>query len=422
MDKDRMKKSWEMYEVAKTLFPGGVQNARHPKNFTEAYPVFMERGNGSHVFDVDGHEYIDWMLSYGPIILGHRNETVDRAVREQIDRGFLFDLTHPLQLELGKKLVQHIPSAEKVAVVSTGSEATSAAVRIARIYTGREIVIRWGYHGWHDWSCPDPLAGIPKNTSEKVFTFDYNDLDSLQKPLEKYKGRVACIIMMPLEIEMPKPGFLEGVRELADQFKAVLVFDEVRSWPRVGLGGAQKHFGVTPDMTTLSKGIANGYPISAVVGRNDVMAAAEKTTISATYFPSSLGLSASLATIGVLEKKETMDHLWETGRELMKGLEQIVRGKKVEASLMGLPVMPFLVFGKEKDYLKVWYEDMYRRGDPGTARDRALMNAFYSETVRRGVFFHPRHHWFTCLAHTKEDVERTLKIAEESLDAALKRV
>ena len=422
MDKNRIQKSLEMYEVAKTLFPGGVQSARHPKNFTGSYPIFMERGVGSHVYDVDGNEYIDWMLSYGPIILGHRNETVDRAVLEQIGRGFLFDLTHPLQLELGKKLIQHIPSAEKVVIVNTGSEATSAAIRIARIYTGKEIVIRWGYHGWHDWSCPTPEAGIPKDTSEKVFTFDYNDLDSLQKLLEKFRGKVACIIMMPLEIELPKPGFLEGVRELATDFKALLVFDEVRSWPRVGLGGAQKYYRVTPDMTTLSKGIANGYPISAVVGKSDIIMSAEKTTISATYFPSTLGISAALATINVLEKKETMDHLWKIGENLMKGIEQIVASKKIEASVMGLPVMPFLVFGKKSDYERVWYEDIYKVKDPGTEKDRALMTAFYSETVQRGIFFHPRHHWFTCLAHTEEDVAKTLRAVEQSLDSALKRV
>jgi len=421
MNKNRVKKSWELFEIAKTLIPGGVQKSRHPSRFAENYPIFMERGKGSHIYDIDGNEYIDWLLSYGPIVLGHCYSKVDQAVIEEIKKGFLFDLTHPLQLKLAEKLIEIIPCAEKVLFVNTGSGTTSAAIRIARIYTGRNMVVRWGYHGWHDWSCPNQ-AGIPRSTLQDVVTFTYNDLDSLQNVLEKNKKRVACIIMMPFQIELPKPGFLEGVRELANAYGVVLIFDEIRSWPRMGLGGAQKYYDVTPDMTTLSKGIANGYPISTVVGKEDIMMAAEKTTISATYFPSTLGIAAALATIQELENNNVINHLWKIGEHLSRGLKEIIESKRVRADVIGLPIMPFLIFGNKEDYEKIWYERIYEEGDPGTEEDKKLMRAFYSETIKRGVFFHPRHHWFSCLSHTDGDLKKTLQVAEQALDIAKKSV
>lgn len=421
MNSDRLEQSHKLFELAKSLMPGGVQKARRPSNFSQNYPVFMERGKGAHIYDVDGNEYIDWLLSYGPIVLGHCYLKVDQAVIAEINKGFLFDLTPPLQLTLAQKLIDLIPCAEKVLFVNTGSGATSAAVRIARIYTGRSMVVRWGYHGWHDWSCPSQ-AGIPRSTLRDVLTFSYNDLDSLENVLEENGGKVACIIMMPLEIELPKPGFLEGVRELANAYGVVLIFDEVRSWPRMSLGGAQEYYGITPDMTTLSKGIANGYPISAVVGKEEIMAVAEKSTISATYFPSTLGLAAALTTIKELEDTQAIDHLWRMGKQLCDGLKDIIEGKRVKAEILGLPIMPFLIFGRKADYDKVWYERIYQGGDPGTKEDKRLMNSFYDETIKRGVFFHPRHHWFTCLSHTEDDVRKTLQVTEEALDIAKKRI
>ncbi len=188
----------------------------------------------------------------------------------------------------------------------------------------------------------------------------------------------------------------------------------------MGLGGAQKYYGVTPDLTTLSKGVANGYPISAVVGKGDIMDAVVQTTVSATYFPSTLGISAALATIDVMEKKDVINHLWCIGRELADGLRSIVAQKKVTAHIMGESPMPFLVFGDSKNYERLWYEEIYRNGDPGTDKDRLLMYTFFNETIKRGVFFHPRHHWFTCFSHTEKDVEQTLEVADQCLDIAIK--
>jgi glutamate-1-semialdehyde 2,1-aminomutase len=419
MSDDRVKKSRELFEEAKKYLPGGGQQSRRPENFAGNYPVFMERGRGAHVYDIDGNEYVDWLLSFGPMVLGHCYPRVDEAVIREMRKGFLFDLTHPLQVALAKKLAGLIPCAEKVLFVNTGSGATSAAVRIARVYTGKDMIVRWGYHGWHDWSCPR-RAGIPASTGENVATFQYNDLDSLQSVLEKNRGRVACIIMMPFSVELPKPGFLEGVRELADAFGAVLIFDEVRSWPRTDLGGAQRYFNVTPDMTTLSKGIANGHAISAVVGKSDIMMAVEKTLISATYFVSAIGFVAALETISELEEKDGIPYLWKIGSQLADGLRTIIRDRKVHADVIGIPVMPFLIFGDQADYRRIWLAEVYERGEPGTAEDRRMMQAFYSETINRGVFFHPRHHWFPCLSTTEEDVKKTLEAADAAMGMALK--
>lgn len=421
MSDKKIEKSHELFEVAKEFIPEGGQQSRRPTSFTQNYPIFMERAKGAHVFDVDGNEYIDWLLSFGPIVLGHCYPKVDQAVIREMNKGFLFDLTNPLQVELAKKLTEIIPCAEKVLFVNTGSGATSAAVRIARVYTGRDMIVRWGYHGWHDWSCPR-RAGIPKTTDENVVTFTYNDLDSLQRVLEKNKNKVACIIMMPFSVELPKPGFLEGVRELADIHNVVLIFDEVRSWPRTDLGGAQKYFNVTPDMTTLSKGIANGHALSAVVGKADIMMAVEKTLISATYFVSAIGFVAALTTINELENKDGIKYLWKIGTQLADGLKEIVEEKKIKAEVIGIPVMPFLIFGKKADFEKIWLAEVYERGDPGTDEDKRLMNAFYSETIKGGVFFHPRHHWFPCLSTTEDDVKKTLQAAAKAIDIAKKSI
>lgn len=428
---ENMEKSHEYFEIAKQIIPGGAQNARRPSCFTKEYPIFTYRGNGAHIWDVDEHEYIDWMLSFGPIILGHCNSAVDESVKKVMQDGFLFNMSAPLHLAFAKKLIEHVPCAEKVIVTISGSEAAAAAVRIARIYTGKEIIVKWGYHGWLDW-CVDNHAGITSGTYNYIKTFTYNDLYSLEKVLEKNKNNVACIIMMPFEVILPDPGFLEGVRELANMYKIVLIFDEIRSWPRLGLGGAQEYYGVIPDITTISKGIANGYPISVVVGKSEIMDAAEKTVISATYFPSTLGMAAALEVIRQLEDKKVLDHILMIAEKLGNGLKDIIESRNVNATIFGAPQMPFLMFGdREANIKSLNAQTMSNAATSAGGEDidssenrkvEQLTELFYSETIKRGIFFHPKHHWFSCLAHTEEDVNKTLKASEEALDIAIKNI
>ena len=410
----RFVKSEQLFEEAQKIIPGGVTSARHPSKFVLGkYPIFMNRGKGSHVWDVDGNEYIDWIVSFGPVVLGHCNPQVDDAVRKNLEQGFCFTMVHPVQNELAKELIQIIPCAEMVKFFTGGSDATSAAIRIARVYTGKDKVIRWGYHGWHDWcyggagTDRELVVGVPEGIKKDVLTFTYNDLGSLEKVFKENKDKVACVIMQPYEAskELPEKGFLEGVKQLTHENDAVLIYDEIRSGFRMAMGGAQEYFGVIPDLTTVSKAMANGYPISAVVGKREVMQEAAKTRLSATFFVNSFPMVAALATINELKKKNGIQYMWTSGKRLMQGLTEIVEEEGVEAEVIGVPPLPMLKFTDKNESMR-----------------EKLKNAFYTETTKRGILFHPNHCWFLSLAHTGEDLDKTLDVSRESMKIAKKHV
>ncbi len=400
-------KSIELFEEAKTLVPGGVLGARKPGDFIMGeYPIFLEYGKGCRLIDVDGNEFIDFLCGYGPIILGYREDEVDDAViRQMKDKGFCFSLTQPYQNELAKKLNVLIPSAELSIFLKTGSDATTASIRIARAYTGRIKVMRCGYHGWHDW-CVEMKGGIPGKFYDDVHEFHYNDLDMLADLMKKHGDQTAAIIMTPFghplhqKMQVPRPGFLEGVRELADKYGAVLVYDEVRTCFRLRMGGAQELYGVTPDLTVLGKGMANGHAISVVTGKKDVMmAAASKLFISSTFFPNSDGYIAALKTIEIMEREKVIDNIWDKGTYLLKEIQAIIdRYPNTGAELTGVAPMFFVTFTK---------------GDPETQKDRRT--DFYTQMIRKGFFFTPHHHAYVSFRHTPEDLELTIKAMDESM-------
>ena len=399
-------KSLELFKEAETLVPGGVLGARKPGDFIMGeYPIFLEYGNGCRLTDVDGNEYIDFLCGYGPIILGYREEEVDDAVIQQIkDKGFCFTLTQPYQNDLAKKLNELIPSAELSIFLKTGSDATTASIRIARAYTNRLKIMRCGYHGWHDW-CVEMKGGIPDKFYEDVYEFHYNNLDHLEDLMKKYGDQTAAIIMTPFghplhaKMEEPKPGFLEGARKLADNYGAVLVFDEVRTCFRLRMGGAQELYGVTPDLTVLGKGMANGYAISVVTGKKDVMmAASSKLFISSTFFPNSEGYIAALKTIEVMERDKVLDNIWEKGGRFLKKIQDTIDKYDVGAELSGVAPMFFITFKKD--------EANTRRG----RRDD-----FYTQLIRKGFFFTPHHHAYISYRHTEEDLDKTIQAIDESL-------
>ncbi len=399
-------KSLALFEEAKTLVPGGVLGARKPGDFIMGeYPIFLEYGKGCKLIDVDGNEFIDFLCGYGPIILGYREDEVDDAVIRQIkDKGFCFTLTQRYQNELAKKIVEFVPSAELSIFLKTGSDATTAAIRIARAYTGRIKVMRCGYHGWHDW-CVEMKGGIPEKFYEDVYEFRYNDLDQLEDLMKKHGDQTAAIIMTPFghplhqKMQLPKPGFLEGVRKLADKYGAVLVFDEVRTCFRLRMGGAQELYGVTPDLTVLGKGMANGYAISVVTGKKDVMmAAASKLFISSTFFPNSDGYIAALKTIEIMEREKVLDNIWEKGEGLMKKIQASIDKYDVGAELTGVAPMFMVTFKKdEADTQKG------RRDD------------FYTQLIRKGFFFTPHHHAYISYRHTEEDLNKTAQAIDEAM-------
>lgn len=398
--------SQELFKEALALVPGGVLGARKPADFIEGeYPIFVESGRGGRVVDVDGNEYIDFLCGYGPIILGYREEEVDEAVIRQIrDKGFCFTLTQRYQNELAKKLSQLVPCSEMSIFLKTGSDATTASIRIARAFTNRVKVMRCGYHGWHDW-CVEMKGGVPEKFYEDVFEFRYNRLDQLEDLMAQHGDQTAAIIMTPfghhlhMKMEEPKPGFLEGVREIATRYGAILVFDEVRTGFRLSLGGAQAYYGVTPDLVVLGKGMANGYAISVVTGKREVMmASAQKLFISSTFFPNSDGYVAALKTIEILERDRVIDNIWEKGARFWEKIQESLDRYDVGAELSGVAPMFFITF--KSDAAKT---------------HRAKRDDFYTQLIRRKIFLHPHHHGYICYRHTDQDLDLAAKAIEESL-------
>ncbi len=406
----QLKKSLQMFEEAQKLSPGGLMGIRRPYNFVPGeYPIFIERGYGGHIIDVDGNDYIDMLCGYGPIIIGYNEPEINQAVIEQMDKGFCFSLVQPIQNELEARLIQLLPCAEMAILVKTGSDATGVAVRIARGYTDKPKILRCGYHGWHDW-CVEVHGGVPEEVRRLTIEFPYGDLDALEKALEENRGEVAAIIITPvghplaMPVMAPPKGYLEGVRELADRYEAVLIFDEIRTGFRVALGGAQERYGVTPDLTTIGKAMANGYAISACVGKAEIMKVAEKKVfISSTFFPNSLEMVAAMKCIDILERDKVIDDIWVRGQRFLDRLNEIVKDSGVPATVSGIPPMPFITFDK--------VDNLYKE----------RRECFYTQTIRRNLFIQPYHHWYICYRHTAEDLEYALNAIGEALDVVRTR-
>ncbi len=406
-EKLKLRKSFEMFEEAQRLVPGGVAGIRRPYNFVPGeYPIFFDSAKGSHVIDVDGNEYIDYLCAYGPIIIGYGEDEIDDAVYRQIkDKGFCFSLTQPIQNKLIQKLTEVVPCCEMAAIVKTGSDATTIAIRVARGYTGKTKVARCGYHGWHDW-CVEVKGGIPNKFYEDIIEFHYNDLDLLEEIVKKNAADMAAIIITPVghplahEVEMPKLGYLEGVRKLADEYGVVLIFDEIRSGFRCSIGGAQKYFGVTPDLATIGKAMANGYSISALVGKREIMSVlADKVFLSSTFFPNSDAQIAAIKTIEILERDHILDAIYEKGMYFAKAVEKVVADSGMPVNFSGAPWMPFITFPKDE-----------------TGLYKKLRNEFYTQLIRRKVFLQPYHHGYICYRHSQQDLDYTINAIKESLN------
>ena len=411
-DKLNISNSLKLFEEACTLIPGGVLGARKPTDFIAGeYPIFLESGKGCRLYDVDGNEFIDFLCGYGPIILGYREKEVDEAVYKQIkEKGFCFSLTQKYQNVLAKKIAELVPCAEMSIFLKTGSDATTASIRIARAYTNRIKVMRCGYHGWHDW-CVEMKGGIPSKFYEDVFEFEYNNLKQLEDLLAAHGDETAAIIMTPFghpnhqNMQIPKPGFLEGVRNLSDRYGAVLIYDEIRTGFRLSLGGAQALYGVYPDISVLGKAMANGYPISVVTGKKDIMmAAAEKLFISSTFFPNSEAFIAALKTIEILERDDVLAEIWKKGEGFMEKIQEIIENHDVGAELTGIAPMFYITFKKDES-------GSYK----GKRKD------FYTQMIRKGFFFTPYHHAYICYRHTQEDLNLTLTAIDESLEFVKKK-
>lgn len=326
-DYPRIDASNALWERSLGLIPAGTQTlAKGPGQYVDGVaPKYLSRGKGAHVWDVDGNEYVDLNMAIGPLSLGYGYPAVDDAIRRQLDSGITFSQMHPLEVEVAELVRDVVPGAEMARYSKTGCDVTTAAVRLARAFTGKNRVACCGYHGWHDWyiAVTDRAAGIPEAVRDLTFTFAYNDLDSAEQAVD---DDTACVILEPTVFEAPKPGFLEGLRKLCTRKGALLVFDEMWTGFRLAVGGAQQAFGVTADLACFSKAIANGMPLSVLTGRRDVMRMLDKDVFFFTTFGGeALSLAAAKATITELRDKNVPAHLARQGKRLREGYNAIAR-------------------------------------------------------------------------------------------------
>lgn len=408
-DKLNLSNTFKLYEEAMKLIPGAILGIRRPYNFIEGeYPIFFESAKGGKVIDVDGNEYIDMLCAYGPIIIGHREDEIDNAVIEQIsNKGFCMSLTQQVQNKLAQKLRKLIPCCEKMVLMTMGTDATTAAIRVARAYTKKIKVLSCGYHGWYDaFSEVHGIeAGIPKKLYEDFYEFEFNNLEDVESKFKKYKDEIAAIIVNPIhtpggrEVEMPKSGFLEGLRELATDNNSLLIYDEIRTGFRVDMGGAQKMFGVIPDLAAFGKAMGNGYPISTLVGKAEFMdVLVEKVFLSSTFFPNSLAQIASLKTIEILEREDVLNNIRQKGKIFAKQVKDSIEDSGIPCVYSGEPWMPYITFTPDKNLL-------YKK----------LREQFYRQLIRRKVFLQPFHHGYICYRHSEDDINFAANMIDESL-------
>ena len=310
-------------------------------------PLFLSHGKGAYVWDIDGNIFIDMINGLMSITLGYCDPDVDQAIQHQLSKGISFSMPTELEYELAKKLCSLIPCAEMVRFGKTGSDATAGAIRLARAYTGREKILVCGYHGWQDWyiGSTSRHLGVPQQVRDLTKSVAYNDLEQIQEHLktEEY----AAFIMEPINSTEPKPGFLEGVREATTQTGTVFIFDEICTGFHFALGGAQSYFGVTPDLSAFGKGMGNGMPISAVVGRADIMRKMDDIFFSGTFGGEALSLAACLAVIKKMERENVIAHLWSAGENLAQAVSHIIRDEDLENTISFKGMAPWKIMAVE---------------------------------------------------------------------------
>lgn len=396
----RYQKSESLLERALRTIPLGSQTFSKSKTTLPlgVSPYFVDRAKGSRLWDVDGNEYIDFVNALACVTLGYCDPEVDAAVRKQMDSGVTFSLPHQLEMEVAEILVEMIPCAEKVRFAKNGTDATSGAIRIARAYTGRDRVAVCGYHGWQDWYIGSTSRdlGVPLAVKDLTRSFGYNDIASLQRVLDEHPGEYSAVILEPMNVAYPQDGFLEKVRRLTHQHGALLVFDETITGFRYANGGAQQEFGVIPDLATFGKGIANGYPLSALVGKTEYMDVVERIFFSGTFGGETLSLAAAKAVLTKLQREPVIETLKLRGQKILEGVNQLISelGLAQIITVCGHPTWSFLQF-KEAGGFTTW----------------DIKTLFIQEMFKRGIYTLGAHN--LSYAHSDEDVEALLTCYRE---------
>jgi glutamate-1-semialdehyde 2,1-aminomutase len=429
------KKSAEMFERAQKTLAGGVGSVARSPLAGFPYPLYFECGEGARIWDVDGNEYVDYVLGAGPLILGHRPPELIAAVEAVIkQRGTTFGRCHNLEYEAAEKVVENLPSVDMVRFANSGTEAVMAAIRLARGYTGKEKIVRFEghYHGWSDiihWNVRSPLgaiglrqapravpgtSGIPESYGQCLIIQPWNDPEVLERTIKRRGHEIAAIITEPLMCNLgataPKEGYLKFLRKICDANDILLIFDEVYTAFRLGINGAQGYYGVNADLTTMAKALGGGYPVAAVGGRREIMGLMAQHAVShaGTYNTNVLCMAAVKASIGVLERPGVYEKLFTLGNQLRKGLEEVIHEAGLPAVAQGAgPV------------LQIWFEDRpivdYR--DAMTRSGSAIYPHFVKAMYKRGVMFNASQAgvWLISTAHSEEDINFTLNAAREAI-------
>jgi glutamate-1-semialdehyde 2,1-aminomutase len=398
----RYSNSLKTLKRSKRVIPLGSQTfsksyVQYPQGHS---PLFIQRGKGGRVWDIDGNEYVDLVCGLLPVILGYCDSDVDAAIKKQLGKGITFSLPSLLETELAERLVEIIPSAEMVRFGKNGTDATSAAIRLARAYTGRDHIIALGYHGWQDWyiGATTRHKGVPNAVSNLTHKLPFNDLDAIYNLFAEYPEDIAAIILEPMSSIEPEDGYLESLREFTKKNNILLIFDEVITGFRYALGGAQELFKVTPDLSCFGKALGNGMPISAVVGKKEIMMEMQEVFFSGTFGGETLSLAAAIAVVDKIKKDQVIESLWKKGSYLSEEVTNRIKENKLSGIIKLSGKSPWKVLNFQ-DY-----------GDT----EGAFFKTFYMvEMLKHGVLTIGTHN--ICYALNDEDMEHILKAYDKTL-------
>jgi glutamate-1-semialdehyde 2,1-aminomutase len=421
-------KSQELQKRAQKILPLGVNsNFRY---WGDGLTPYVDKAKGAYLWDVDGRRFIDYRMAFGPIILGHAYDEVDAKVIEEIQRGSLFAMTGELEVEVAEMIAAMCPAVEMVRMACSGTEATMHAIRVARAYTGRDIILKFegNYHGFHDhtlWSTyaptgamgnarsPIPIpssSGIPKSMREFIITLPFNDAEGFERTMHSYGDQIAAVITEPCQGNCgaidPQPGFLELVREETKKHGTVFILDEVKTGFRIANGGAQEYYGIKPDLATYAKALGNGYPVAAFGGSREIMSIiGHGVAQGGTYTNNKAGIAAAYATLKLLQTKPILKSIEGCGKRLMDGLKDIFEDNDIPAVFSGHPAMFSFAIGVDK----VTCQRDWAKSDQG------MYEELIAKAIDRGVMpdNDAREPWFLCYSHSDADIDETLNVYAE---------
>lgn len=416
-------KSRKLFEEAKKLLPGGVSS---PVRAIKPYPFYTKSANGSKLTDIDGNVYIDYVMGYGPLLLGHNHPAIKEAVIKQLSDGWLYGTPSELEVSLAKEIIRLYASIDMVRFVSTGTEATMGALRAARGFTGKNkfIKIEGGFHGAHEAALvkagsgattlgtPDS-AGVPNDFTKNTLQVPYNDIEAMTEAIEAYKDDVAAVIIEPVLGNigpiLPEEGYLKEVRAVTKENDVVLIFDEVITGFRLAMGGAQEYYGITPDMTTLGKILGGGFHIGVIGGKREIMekiSPAGPVYQAGTFNGSPVSMTAGLAMISTMKKEKVHEKVNKAGDSLRKALSDVVGDLGLDYNISGVGSM-----------FKVFFGDMPHNYNEALKCDTGKFNIFFRKMLNDGIFLPPSQFEtnFLSLAHSKEDIDKTIDAYQRNL-------